>query len=242
MLEVTDLTVNYGRITALRDVTINIDAGEFVAVVGPNGAGKSTLLLTIAGALQPTSGAITFDGEPLAGKQPENIIRSGLALVPEGRHIFGTLTVAENLLIGATPRRDGDQQVTADREEILELFPVLRERYHQRAGKLSGGEQQQLAIARALLSRPRLLLLDEPSLGLAPIIVDAVFSALETLREGGLTLLVVEQNAAVAVESADRAYVLRTGRVELSGTREELLAMGTLEGAVLGFTKAPPTA
>jgi branched-chain amino acid transport system ATP-binding protein len=241
VLKVDNVSAQYGRINALRKVSLHVDTGEFVAVIGPNGAGKSTLLLTIAGVVEPSHGSITLDGESLAGKPPEQIVRNGLALVPEGRHIFGTLTVAENLRIGATPRAASNGNLAADMDRVMDLFPVLRDRYRQRAGKLSGGEQQQLAIARALLSSPRLLLLDEPSLGLAPRVIDAVFDALEALRENGITLLVVEQNAAVAVEAADRTYVLRTGRVELSGSREEIMAMENLESALLGFAPRAQT-
>jgi branched-chain amino acid transport system ATP-binding protein len=241
LLKIENVSAYYGRIAALRGVSLQVDTGEFVAVIGPNGAGKSTLLHTIAGVLQPSDGTVVLDGESLAGKPPEHIVRKGLALVPEGRHIFGTLTVAENLLIGATPRAASNGDLDADINRVMDLFPVLRDRYRQRAGKLSGGEQQQLAIARALLSNPRLLLLDEPSLGLAPLVIDTVFDALDTLRENGITLLVVEQNAAVAVEAADRTYALRTGRVELSGSRDELMAMENLESALLGFTHHPQT-
>jgi branched-chain amino acid transport system ATP-binding protein len=237
VLEIDHVAAQYGRITALHGVSLKVNAGEFVAVIGPNGAGKSTLLLTIVGALKATSGEITLEGESLIGRTPEQIVRLGLALVPEGRHIFGTLTVAENLLLGATSRRGTGDDGAAEMDRVMGLFPVLRERYKQRAGKLSGGEQQQLAIARALLSKPRLLLLDEPSLGLAPRIVDAVFDALETLRADGLTLLVVEQNAGIAIEAADRTYVLRTGQVALSGTRDELGSMENLEAALLGFSE-----
>jgi branched-chain amino acid transport system ATP-binding protein len=181
----------------------------------------------------PTSGTIEFEGQSLIGLSPERILRRGLALVPEGRHIFGTLTVAENLLLGTTARHDRAES-TADVERVLDRFPALAHYYNSSAGTLSGGEQQQLAIARALLSRPRLLLLDEPSLGLAPVVVDLVFETLEEIRQQGVTILLVEQNAARAVEFADRAYILRTGIVAHSGTREEILRMENFESAYLG--------
>jgi branched-chain amino acid transport system ATP-binding protein len=233
MLVIDELRVSYGRVPALHGISLHVAQGEAVALVGPNGAGKTTTLSAIFGLVAPAGGSILFEGASLAGATPEQILRRGLALVPEGRHIFGTLTVAENLLLGTTARRDrgaaGD-----DLERVLDRFPVLRSYYTSSAGNLSGGEQQQLAIARALLSRPRLLLLDEPSLGLAPVVIDVVFDALEELRNEGVTILLVEQNAARAVEFADRAYILRTGRVAHSGTREEILRMENFETAYLG--------
>jgi branched-chain amino acid transport system ATP-binding protein len=234
VLSISDLRVQYGRIPALRGVDIEVHAGEIVAVIGPNGAGKSTLLSTIAGVVKPTSGGITFEGRSLIGRTPEAIVRYGISLVPEGRHIFTRLTVAENLQLGYTPRRPGPD-VDRDLESVLDLFPILRSYSGTSAGKLSGGEQQMLAIARALLARPRLLMLDEPSLGLAPIVIDAVFATLELLRTMEVTVLLVEQNAARAVTLADRVYVLRTGTVELSGTRDEVLADSAFEQAFFGF-------
>ncbi len=233
MLTIDELRVSYGRVPALHGVSLHVGEGEVVALVGPNGAGKTTTLSAVFGLAQPAGGEITFEGRSLVGSTPEQILRRGLALVPEGRHIFGSLTVAENLLLGTTARRDRSA-AAADLEQVLTRFPVLRSYYSSSAGNLSGGEQQQLAIARALLSRPRLLLLDEPSLGLAPVVIDTVFDALEELRADGVTILLVEQAAARAVEFADRAYVLRTGRVAASGTREEILAMENFETAYLG--------
>jgi branched-chain amino acid transport system ATP-binding protein len=233
MLTIDDLRVNYGRVPALHGVSLKVEPGEVVALVGPNGAGKTTTLSAIFGLVAPVGGSIEFEGQSLVGSSPEQILRRGLALVPEGRHIFGTLTVAENLLLGSTARSDR-QEAAADLERMLELFPVLRSYYSSAAGTLSGGEQQQLAIARALLSRPRLLLLDEPSLGLAPVVIDTVFDVLEELRNEGVTMLLVEQAAARAVEFADRAYILRTGRVAHAGTREEILRMENFETAYLG--------
>jgi len=221
MLRVEHLSVDYGRIRAVRDVSLHVEAGEIVGLLGPNGAGKTTTLASIAGGLGISAGTITLDRLPLAGCPPEQIVRRGVALVPEGRHIFATLTVAENLAIGATTRakRGG---VDEDIERELARFPILRRYYRSNAGKLSGGEQQQLAIARALLSRPRLLLLDEPSLGLSPVLVDVIFDTIDELRTNGLTILLVEQNAARAVEVADRCYVLRTGSVVAEAQRGEL--------------------
>jgi branched-chain amino acid transport system ATP-binding protein len=234
MLEVRDLHVSYGRVPALKGISLDVNAGEIVGLVGPNGAGKTTTLSTVFGLLKPVSGSIAFEGRSLVGTPPEKIVRLGLALVPEGRHIFNTLTVAENLDMGATARRDR-AQTKADCARLLERFPVLERYYDSQAGKLSGGEQQQLAIARALLSRPRLLLLDEPSLGLAPVVIDLVFDALAELRDEGVTILLVEQNAARTVELADRSYVLRTGEVALAGDRDQLAGAATLEAAFLGL-------
>jgi branched-chain amino acid transport system ATP-binding protein len=233
MLRVDDLRVTYGRVPALHGISLHVDAGETVALVGPNGAGKTTTLAAVFGLVEIEHGSIEFEGASLIGARPEQILRKGLALVPEGRHIFGSLTVAENLELGTTARRDR-RAAAEDLERMLERFPVLRTYYRTTAGTLSGGEQQQLAIARALLSRPRLLLLDEPSLGLAPVIIDVLFDSLEELRREGVTILLVEQAAARAVEFADRSYILRTGRVAHSGSRDELLRMEDFESAYLG--------
>lgn len=221
MLTVADLSVHYGRIRAVRGVSLRVDEGEIVGLLGPNGAGKTSTLAAVAGALRPAGGAVTFGGEVVTGQPAERMVRRGLTMVPEGRRIFATLTVAENLSIGATARRDR-AAVAADVEEQLVRFPVLRRYFRSPAGRLSGGEQQQLAIARALLARPRLLLLDEPSLGLAPQLVDLVFDTIAALRADGLTVLLVEQNASRAVELADRCYVLRGGAVVAAAGRGEL--------------------
>jgi branched-chain amino acid transport system ATP-binding protein len=234
MLRIEDLHVSYGRVPALKGVSMQVNAGEIVGVVGPNGAGKTTTLATVFGLVKPDSGSILLDGRSLVGEPPERIVRFGLALVPEGRHIFNTLTVRENLELGATARKDR-AEVRRDLGELRERFPVLERYYDSPAGRLSGGEQQQLAIARALLSRPRLLLLDEPSLGLAPVVIDLVFDALAELRDEGVTILLVEQNAARTVELADRSYVLRTGQVVLTGERDELLAAEHFETAYMGL-------
>ena len=208
--------------------------GEIVGVIGPNGAGKSTMLNAIAGVVPLSDGDIRLGDESLVGDRPERIVRRGVSLVPEGRRIFGRLTVGENLELGTTARSDR-AAAAKDVEGVLELFPVLRGYYGSPAGKLSGGEQQMLAIGRALLSKPRLLMLDEPSLGLAPILIDRVFETLDELRSEGVTILLVEQNAARTVELADRTYVLRTGRIELSGSREELLRDARFEAVFMGF-------
>jgi len=222
LLRVEDLPVVYGSVAALRGVSLSIDRGEIVAVIGPNGAGKSTLLRTIAGLNVPRQGSVSFEDAAIGGSEPERLVSAGISFVPEGRHIFGSLTVAENIDLGATTRRDGRRAVRADLERMLTLFPVLKQRLAQRAGQLSGGEQQMLAIARALMARPTLLLLDEPSLGLAPLIVATLYNTIAALRAGGLTVLVVEQNIQRALQAADRAYILDTGRVALSGTAAEL--------------------
>lgn len=221
MLDVSELEVRYGSITALKKISLSVEKGEVIALVGMNGAGKSTTLNSIAGTVRPHSGEIEFEGSSILGQPPEDRVRNGIALVPEGRHIFGTLTVAENLRLGATTRSDRGA-INDEIEASLERFPVLRRYYKMPADRLSGGEQQQLAIARALLSRPRLLLLDEPSFGLAPKMIDLVFETMAELKEDGVTILVVEQAAERAVAFADRAYALATGEIVLSGTREEL--------------------
>jgi branched-chain amino acid transport system ATP-binding protein len=236
MLEVTNLHVSYGRVPALRGTSLRVEAGEIVGLIGHNGAGKSSTLTAIAGTTPARQGSVTLNGVELLGLKPEQILRHGVALVPEGRRIFGRLTVRENLLIGASAREDGRQAVLADISEQFRRFPVLERYADTSAGNLSGGEQQQLAIARALMSRPRLLLLDEPSLGLAPQIVDLVFETLLALRDEGMTVLLVEQNAARTVETADRTYVLRPGgHVEFEGTGAELHALTDFDTRYLGL-------
>lgn len=235
MLRLSDVWIHYGRIGAVQGLSLEVNEGEFVGVVGHNGAGKTTMLHAISGVLQPTSGAITFLGESIAGLPPDRILRAGISLVPENRRIFGRLTVGENLKIGTTGRTDR-AGAGADIDRMLERFPVLGH-YRDRSGaKLSGGEQQQLAIARALLARPKLLLLDEPTLGLAPLMVDRVFEILAELKQEGVTILLVEQNAARTIEVADRTYVLRSGgRIEFHGTAEELGRIADFEAAFIGM-------
>lgn len=220
MLEVSGLTTKYGAISALRDATLTVGSGEVIGLIGPNGAGKTTLLNSIAGLLSPAAGSVSFNGADVTGSSPEKLLRSGLALVPEHRRIFTDMTVEENLKIGGITRSAADR--TSDLDEMAELFPVLRDKWTTAAGFLSGGEAQQLAIARALMSRPKLLMMDEPSLGLAPILVDVVFSLIATLKEQGCTLLIVEQNATRMLDASDRAYVLRSGEVVATGTGAEL--------------------
>jgi branched-chain amino acid transport system ATP-binding protein len=232
MLEIRNLRVKYGSIVALRGISLDVGRGEIVSVVGPNGAGKSSLMLSLTGIVR-SEGQITLDGKSIAGLSPEAIAERGLSLVPEDRGIFSSLTVQENLSLGGTlPRARADFDRRLD--EVFELFPILRERLHGSAGKLSGGEQQQLAIGRALMSLPQLLLLDEPSLGLAPVVIDRVYDAITLLRKKGLSILVVEQNAERALSVADRTYVLSTGSVVMSGESDALRADPNFREAYFG--------
>lgn len=237
MLKLSNVWVHYGRIAAVQGLSIEVNEGEFVGVVGHNGAGKTTTLNAIAGILRPTSGEITFQGQSIAGRPPDRILRMGISLVPENRRIFSRLSVGENLRIGTTGRRDR-RQADEDIKRMLERFPMLGQFYRHSGAKLSGGEQQQLAIARALLSRPKLLLLDEPTLGLAPLMVDRVFEILQELQQEGATILLVEQNATRTIEVADRTYVLRTGgRIEFHGSSEELQKIADFEAAYIGLAR-----
>ncbi len=232
MLEVSRLTTRYGAISALRDADLHVGSGEVVGLIGPNGAGKTTLLGSIAGLLPPAAGSVSFEGADITGRSPEKLLRLGVALVPEHRRVFGDLTVEENLKIGGiTLARDERAQLL---EEMGERFPVLAQKRGVAAGYLSGGESQQLAIARALMAKPRLLMMDEPSLGLAPMLVDLVFELIEALRSQGRTLLVVEQNATRMLEAADRAYVLRSGEVVAEGTGAELRERSDLFDTFVG--------
>ena len=232
MLEVGGLTTKYGAISALRDASLAVGSGEVVGLIGPNGAGKTTLLGSIAGLLAPASGTVTFDGTDVTGASPEKLLRSGLALVPEHRRIFTDLTVEENLRIGGITVKAERRAELLD--EMAERFVVLRDKWSTSAGFLSGGEAQQLAIARALMSDPRLVMMDEPSLGLAPVLVDVVFALIESLRESGRTLLVVEQNATRMLDVADRAYVMRSGEVVAEGSGAELLERDDLFDTFVG--------
>jgi branched-chain amino acid transport system ATP-binding protein len=234
MLRVRDVTVRYGRAPALQRVSLDVDVGEIVGLVGPNGAGKSTLLAAIFGLVPVADGEIAYEGTSLVGLATEKVARRGLALVLEGRHVFATLTVRENLLLGTTANGD-PVRPDAALEAALDRFPVLRRTLRTPAGNLSGGEQQQLVVARALLAQPRLLLLDEPSLGLAPRLVDLIFDTVAELRRAGVTVLVVEQNVRRTIELADRTYFLRSGRITRSGARDELAPSGRVDGADLGF-------
>jgi branched-chain amino acid transport system ATP-binding protein len=235
VLKITDLSVQYGRVRAVQSLSIEVNEGELVGLVGHNGAGKTTTLMTITGVLKPVAGDIVFNGRSLVGLSPDAILRRGISLVPEGRRIFGRLSVGENLRIGTTSSKDR-KQADETIKQMLERFPVLERDWGKSGAKLSGGEQQQLAIARALLAGPKLLLLDEPTLGLAPLMVDLVFEILEDLRREGVTILLVEQNAARTIEIADRTYVMRAGgRIEFHGTAEELAQRGDFETAYIGM-------
>jgi branched-chain amino acid transport system ATP-binding protein len=233
MLVINNLHVRYGAITALRGISIEVQKGELVALIGANGAGKSTTLLTIAGVLKPVQGTITFEGESISGQSPESLVRTGLALVPEGRGIHPRLTVEESLRLGGFVRRNSAELKT-DIEEMYALFPILGERMKQASGTLSGGEQQQLAIARALMSRPKLLMLDEPSLGLAPALVDQIFELIARLHQTGVTILLVEQNVDRTLDIVDRAYLLNTGQVEAQGEPAELRKLVDIASVYLG--------
>ena len=233
LLEIEDLHVSYGNIQALRGVSLQVEAGELVTIVGSNGAGKSTTLLTISGILRPRSGRLHFEGHDLSRATPHEIVRWGISHCPEGRLIFGRLTVTENLVLGAYHRRDR-QEIQRDLARVHELFPVLAERKNQAAGTLSGGEQQMLAIGRALMSRPRVLLLDEPSLGLAPLLVERIFAVIQELRQQGVTMLLVEQNAYQNHPVADRAKVLETGEIRLTGPAADLTDNPLVQAAYLG--------
>jgi branched-chain amino acid transport system ATP-binding protein len=238
MLELNNIHARYGAITALRGISMSVSKGELVALLGVNGAGKSTTLATIAGVLRPWQGSIVFEGNSIVGKSPEQIARLGISLVPEGRDIFPSLTVEENLRLGAFTRSE-KTEYGQNLGEVFELFPVLKERLQQPGGTLSGGEQQQLAIARALMSSPRLLMLDEPSLGLAPTLVDQIFELIARLHQRGVTILLVEQNVDRSLEIVDRAYLMATGIIESQGTPEQLRTYTDIEGIYMGVHRKP---
>ena len=233
LLEIDGLHVSYGAIQALRGLSFQVDAGKIVTLIGANGAGKSTTLNTISGLLHPLRGCVRFDGEDLTGVPPHQVVLKGIVQVPEGRRIFGRLTVLENLEMGAFTRTDG-HEIQDGLGRVFALFPRLRERMHQVAGTLSGGEQQMLAIGRALMARPRVLLMDEPSMGLAPILVEQIFEAVKDINRQGTTILLVEQNAFMALNIADRGYVLQTGTITLQGDAAELQANEDVKRAYLG--------
>jgi branched-chain amino acid transport system ATP-binding protein len=233
LLEASGLVVRYGAVTAVRGIDLTIGEGEIVSIVGPNGAGKTSLVSAMAGIVPPAAGNVVFAGKSLTGIALEDVVAQGIALVPEGRHIFASLTVTENLMLGATVRSDAEG-VRADMDRCFEMFPILGARRRQPAGQLSGGEQQQLAIARALLSRPRLLMLDEPSLGLAPAVVDQVYVLLRSVREQGVTILLIEQNAERVFGIADRVHVMSGGEFGLSGTAAEIKADRRFDAAYFG--------
>jgi branched-chain amino acid transport system ATP-binding protein len=240
MLELNNIHARYGAITALRGVSISVSQGELVALLGVNGAGKSTTLASIAGVLRPWQGDILFEGSSIIGRSPEQIARLGISLVPEGRDIFPSLTVEENLRLGAFTHSERTEY-NRNLGEVFELFPVLKERLQQPGGTLSGGEQQQLAIARALMSSPRLLMLDEPSLGLAPALVDQIFELIARLHQRGVTILLVEQNVDRSLEIVDRAYLMNTGLIEHQGTPQQLRTHADIEGIYLGVRRQAKT-
>ncbi len=232
MLRLSGVAASYGKIDALKGISMEVGRGEIVAIIGANGAGKSTTLMTISGALRLQAGSIVFEGREIAGLAPHEIVRLGISQVPEGRRIFQLLTVRENLEMGAFSRKRGDLE--SDIQRVYEMFPVLAERSRQLAGTLSGGEQQMLAIARALMARPRLILLDEPSLGLAPIVVSRIFKIIKEINEQGTTVLLVEQNAKAALRLAHRAYVMETGRIVMHGPSSKIADDPGIKKAYLG--------
>lgn len=233
MLNIEDINIYYGNIRALHGVSLDIKEGEIVTLIGANGAGKSTLLKTISGLLKPKLGTIVYKNQSIAGKPVQSIVKMGISHVPEGRRVFANMSIEENLQLGAYLRKD-KQGIKQDFDKVYELFPRLLERKKQLSGTLSGGEQQMLAMGRALMARPHLLLLDEPSMGLAPILVKQIFSIIEEINKTGTTILLVEQNANLALSIADRAYVMETGRIVLSGNADELNASEEIKNAYLG--------
>ena len=234
ILTINNLQVSYGGINAVKGISMSVPEGKIVTLIGANGAGKSTILKAISGIVKPKTAEILWKGKNIVGKSPDKIVKSGIVLVPEGRRVFPNLTVKENLKIGAYLRRD---DLGADFEYVYKLFPRLKEREWQLAGTLSGGEQQMLAVGRALMSKPQLIMMDEPSLGLAPLIVQSIFEIIRTINNSGITVLLIEQNANMALQVADKAYVLETGRITLEGTGAELLENESVKEAYLGKTK-----
>jgi branched-chain amino acid transport system ATP-binding protein len=233
MLQINDINVYYGNIHAIKGISLEINQGEIVTLIGANGAGKSTLLKTISGLLKPKNGDILFEGQSVAGNVAQAIVKKGISQVPEGRRVFSNMSVEENLELGAYIRKD-KQGIREDFDKIYQLFPRLHERRKQQAGTMSGGEQQMLAMGRALMARPRLLLLDEPSMGLAPLLVKTIFRIIKEINQSGTTILLVEQNANMALSIADRAYVIETGKIVLSGTSDELNKSEQIQMAYLG--------
>ena len=235
MLKVKDLKVNYGGIEALKGISFEVAQGQIVTLIGANGAGKSTTLRTISGLVRPKEGRVYFEGRDITDFGTQKIVETGIAMVPEGRRVFANLSVLENLRIGAYLRKDREV-IEQDIQYVYDLFPRLRERSWQLAGTLSGGEQQMLAVGRAMMTRPKLIMMDEPSLGLAPLVVKDIFRIIQTLKETGMTVLLIEQNANAALHACDFAYVLETGRITMQGTGEELLASSAIQEAYLGKT------
>ncbi len=234
ILEIRDLIVSYGGIEAVKGISMDVPEGQIITLIGANGAGKSTTLKSISGVVRPKSASIKFNGEEIFGKTPNYIVSKGITLVPEGRRVFDNLTVAENLKIGAYLRKDN---LKDDMDYVYDLFPRLKEREWQMAGTLSGGEQQMLAVGRALMSRPKLIMMDEPSLGLAPLVVKSIFEIIKTINKEGITVLLIEQNANMALKVADKGYVMETGKIKMEGTGAELLANEEIKEAYLGKQK-----
>ncbi len=237
MLRLEGVEVRYGAVRAVRDVSLEVMQGEMVSLLGANGSGKTSTLLAIAGALKVTSGSIIFDGEDITSLSPEKVLRKGIAMVTETREVFSDLTVRENLILGGFIHRRNRKKIQHDLEQMLDLFPILRKRQSQSSGTLSGGEQQQLVIARAMMAQPKLLLLDEPSLGLAPTIIDHIYEFINQLRTTGLTILLVEQNANKALQHANRAYVMSLGKIAKKGDAAEVASSSDLEALYLGKLK-----
>ena len=233
LLKVTNLVVSYGGIEALKGISFEVEQGQIVTLIGANGAGKSTTLRTISGLVRPRDGRVYFEGRDITDYGTQKIVETGIAMVPEGRRVFPNLTVLENLRIGAYLRKD-KEVIEQDIQYVYDLFPRLRERSWQLAGTLSGGEQQMLAVGRAIMTRPKMVMMDEPSLGLAPLVVKDIFTIIKTLKSTGMTVLLIEQNANAALHACDYAYVLETGRIIMSGTGEELLASSAIQEAYLG--------
>ena len=234
ILEIRDLVVSYGGIEAVKGISMDVPEGQIITLIGANGAGKSTTLKSISGIVRPKNASIKFNGEEIFGKTPNYIVSKGITLVPEGRRVFDNLTVAENLKIGAYLRKDN---LKDDMDYVYSLFPRLKEREWQMAGTLSGGEQQMLAVGRALMSLPKLIMMDEPSLGLAPLIVKSIFEIIKTINKEGITVLLIEQNANMALKIADKGYVMETGEIKMEGTGAELLANEEIKEAYLGKQK-----
>lgn len=234
ILEIRDLVVSYGGIEAVKGISLDVPEGQIVTLIGANGAGKSTTLKSISGIVRPQSASIKFLGEEICGKTPNYIVSKGITLVPEGRRVFDNLSVAENLKIGAYLRKDS---LKDDMDYVYHLFPRLKERSWQMAGTLSGGEQQMLAVGRALMSKPKLIMMDEPSLGLAPLVVKSIFEIIQTINKEGITVLLIEQNANMALKVADKGYVMETGTIKMEGTGAELLANEEIKEAYLGKQK-----
>ena len=234
MLEVHDLHAGYGKIEILKGIKLNVPSGKIVSLIGSNGAGKTTFLMTLSGIVRSRKGSIHFESKPIEKMPPDQIVRGGIVQVPEGRRVFSHLTVEENLDLGAYTRRDSSSEIKKDKEEMFQLFPILKSRRTGLAGNLSGGEQQMLAMARALMAKPKMLLLDEPSLGLAPKMIEVVFHLIQKINEKGLTILLVEQNAFKALELAHYGYVIESGKIQLEGTGRQLLANPQVKSSYLG--------